>query len=331
VTFRQTYGFVLLAAVVLILTACGQAGPTHAPGAATSASPIATSTPTAGPSAYPTPTARSLAATSPSASPTIVSTTVVGTPTSAMNSAAWIDLPSEFSVRTAAQATALAIPAVESEFAATHPHVVDVWLVTAREAATAENADLGENDDPVALVWWIDLDGDTFLIPSCPAPPAGVTQTTCGSSSSASVRIYASDGGGQGMGLGRSFTPVAETGGVSIPADAKLRTEGEAIAAVLQQVAGASGQLPPVDSLRLLNVQQWMQEQATQGALPYLGLPSDTPIWEVEIADAAIPVPCILLDTSKCVHDHAMVLIDAIDGNQLGIYSPPPSPATATP
>jgi hypothetical protein len=321
--------FMALVGILVILAACGQAGPTHAPGAGLSASPFAASTPTIGPSANPTSTARSIVAASPSTTSTADS--IQSTGVSATSGSTWVDLPADFAIRTAAQAAALAIPPAESEFAATHPHVADVWLVTAREAATADNADLGANDDPLALVWWVDLDGDTFLIPSCPAPPAGVTQTTCGSSSSASVRIYASDGSGQGMGLGRSFTPSTESAGVSIPTDARLRTEGEAIAAVWQWIPGADGQLPQIINLRLLDAQQWTQEQAKQGGIPNIGLPSSTPVWEVEVTHAALAEPCILLDTSKCVHDHVMVLLAAIDGMQLGIYSSVPSPATATP
>lgn len=310
--------FMALAGILVTLAACGQADATHAPGAALSASPFAASTPTVGPSAYPTSTASSIAAASPFASSTAGSTQ--STAATTIPGSAWIDLPDDYAVRTAAQAAALAIPPVESEFAATHPQVADVWLVTAREAATADNADLGASDDPLALVWWVDLDGDKFLIPSCPAPPAGVTQTTCGSSSSASVRIYASDGSGQGMGLGRRFTTVTESGAIAIPSTAKLRTEGEAIAAGLLYVPGIDGHAPTPANIRLLSLQQWLHEQGGQGDEPYLGLDPATSIWEMEATNAAFVQSCPLLDTSQCVHNHIFVALNALDGTSIGYY-----------
>jgi hypothetical protein len=74
-----------------------------------------------------------------------------------------------------------------------------------------------------------------------------------------------------------------------------------------------------------------MQEEAEQGAIPNLGLAPDTPLWNIELSNAAYPVPCLQIDTSQCAPEHALFLFNAVNGDFAGVYSPPPASATPTP
>jgi hypothetical protein len=326
--FRQCRMFVLWATISLVLAACGQVQPAFS-GGSSFASPTQEATSSASPATSATPFASPTPVDPFSASPT-PATTLSASPTSTPT-ARWIELPADFAIRTAEQAETLAVAAAQDMFAAPQPHVANTWLVTQREAWKAEDADGGENDDPLALVWWVDLDGAQFRIPRCPAPPAGVTQTSCGTSPIASMRIFARTGGGQGLGLGRRFTPATESGSVSIPSSARLRTEGEAIAAGFLNVPGIDGHAPKLANIRLMSLQQWLHEQAEQGSEPFLGLDPATPIWELEFVQAAFVQPCPLLDTSQCIHDHIFIALNAQDVNSIGYYGKPDTPTTPTP
>jgi hypothetical protein len=57
----------------------------------------------------------------------------------------------------------------------------------------------------------------------------------------------------------------------------------------------------------------------------------DLRLWEVELTNANIAVPCMRLDTSGCYPQHADVLFDALNGDFAGVYSPPPASATPSP
>ena len=324
--FREFRMFVLWATITLVLAACGQAEPAFSSG-----SSFASSTQEVTSSARPT------TATTPSAIPTRIApvsaratptTTLLASPTP---TAGWIKLPADFTVRTAARAEALAVAAAQDIFAAPHPHVANAWLVTQREVDVASDSTSSENDDPFALIWWVDLGGDQFEIPRCPAPPPGATRTGCGSAPIAAILIFASNGRELGLTVGRQMTPATESGPVPIPSNARLCTEGEAIAAGFLNVPGIDGHAPKLANIRLLSMQQWLHEQAVQGSEPFLGLDPATPIWELEFTQAALSVPCPLLHTSQCTYEHIFIVLSALDVNSIGYYGKPDSPVTATP
>ena len=307
----------ILTAIALLGIGCSQADPAFAPAGASDASPV------------------EIAAPDVTATPT-TSFPAPATPfeTSASNQnhdVAWIDLRADFAVRTAAQAEAMAFDLAHSTFDASHPHVARVWLLTQREMAQGSDQVLGEGDDPLALIWWVDLDHDDYVSPRCPAPPVGATRTNCGSAPLAALQFFASDGQNLGLTVGRNFTPATDPGDITLPTAARLRTEGEAIAAALQMVPGTNGQVPHVINLRLLSVQLWMQEEAERGARPNLGLAQDAPLWEIELSNAAYPVPCLRVDTSQCAPERALFLFNAINGEPSGIFGPPPPLTTPAP
>src|SRR6185312_14103982 len=111
--------WLMLTAVVLALVACGQADPAGSPGGASLASAAAIATPPA---------------TSTRVAPFPADATPGGTPTTSRPPAEWINLPPDFSVRTAAQAETLAVRTAQEMFGASQPHVADTGLLTQREA-----------------------------------------------------------------------------------------------------------------------------------------------------------------------------------------------------
>lgn len=309
----QHLRWVVLMALALLVAACGQADPAFAP-AASDTSLFESATPAT------------------IATPITTLATPAGTPaaphTAEATSADWINLPADFAVRTVAQAEAMALDLAPTTFNASHPHVARVWLLTQREMAQGTDQVLGEGGDPLALIWWVDLDNDDYAIPRCPAPPAGTTPKNCGSAPLAAFQFFASDGQNLGLTVGRNFTPATESGDITLPATARLLSQGEAIAAALQSVHSADGGSLHVTDVRSLSLRQWLREQAEQGVVPNVPLAPDAPLWEVSLTNAAYTTPCILQDTSKCVLFNVSQALDAISGDQLMYYG---RPATPTP
>lgn len=327
---RQCRTWVILAALALLVAACGQTNPAFGPAGASDASPVEFATTTANA----TPTTSSTAIATPKGTPIappITYATPDGTPTTSQGQAAgWIELPADFTVRTAAQAEAMAFEVAHGWLGGRHPHVASTWLVTRREADQANGSVDGQNEDPFALIWWVNFDNDQYVIPMCPyIPGPGGTPEPCGSSPYAATDVVARTGEQPDNMVGGNYIPNSTSSDMSIPSDARLRTEGEAIAAMLQRVHGVNdGSSPQVTGVRLLSARQWLQEQADQGVIQYLPLAPDTPIWEVSATNAAYAIPCILQDTSKCVLFNVTLALDAVTGDQL-MYSG--RPATATP
>jgi hypothetical protein len=311
---RQFQTGLILVAIVLLVAACGQADPVFAPADASDASPVRAATPTA--------------AATPAASITVIATPT-GTVTTIHPPTDWIDLPADFTVRTAEQAEGLAITAAQGMLEAPQPHVASTWLLTQREADRENGTVGGTNEDPLALIWWVNLDDAQYVIPKCPDLRSNGTPVGCGSSRLAAIEIVASNGTQPGLTVGRNFAPATGSGGNTLPLTAKLRTEGEAIAAALQYTPGHGTGVPQVMSVRLLNGQQWTDER--DGVIVSPGMTPNLPLWEIELTNADIAVPCILTDSSACVHQHADVLFNALNGESWGVYSPPPASATATP
>jgi hypothetical protein len=308
----------MLFVVVLTVAACGQADPTFVPGDAPVVSPAVSATPAG------TPTR--VTSVAPEATP-------AATVTTSRPAADWIELPADYTVRTAAQAASLAEDVARGMLAAAHPHVASTWLLTEREAEQANGAVGGSEDDPFALIWWVNFDNDRYVIPMCPdLRNADGTPEPCGSSGFAAVDVVAHSGAQPGLTVGRNYTPMTASNDVTVPRTARLRTEGEAIAAALQSVPGVNeGSSPQITNVRLMTARDWLKEQAAQGVVPGMWVSPDSPLWEVSLTNAAYTIPCLSTNPSDCVLVNVSMALDATSGDQLMYYGKPASAATPTP
>lgn len=198
------------------------------------------------------------------------------------------------------------------------------WMTLGEAWAANREVPVPGHDDPATVVWWIELSG-TFHIPRCPALPPGTPNTGCGTTSAAVVVLRVSDGYVELSFLSsRNVQPTLPLAR-QIPANARLKTPGEAIDDGFQTIPGKEGNPPTLDSLRLMTYRQWLDEQAASGVRPSNAVDPNTAVWEVEFADAGFTPPCLIL--GGCHIDHVFVALNANDGNSLGYWGPgPPSP-----
>jgi hypothetical protein len=221
----------------------------------------------------------------------------------------------------------------EGMLEAEHPHVASTWLLTQREADQASGSVGGPEDDPFALIWWVNFDNDRYAIPMCPdLRNADGTPEPCGSSGFAAVVVVAHSGAQPGFTVGRNYTPATASNDAAVPRTAKLRTEGEAIAAALQSVTWADeSSSPQVTNVRLLSARDWLHEQAEQGVVPGMWVSPDSPLWEVSLTNAAYTIPCLSTNPADCVLVNLSLALDATSGDQIMYYGKSASAATPTP
>ncbi len=250
---------------------------------------------------------------------------------SPLTTAKRVTIPKTAVVKTADQASRIALMAATSTLSSLDPQVTDVQLMVPDPVGPPSGRYLTANpsDDPANLVWVVDIDQGAHSATPCPAPPPGVDQTICWYPKTATIAVSVMIGNVVAVSApyprGRG-TPYAPT--IGVPPSAAIPTREDAMAAAFKLVPGQDGSPPTILEVRLLSGAEWINWLEQHGRhVDASQIDPSAPIWEMEFVDAALAQGCTSENIAGCVHDHLYLSLDATTGKSLGFLFP----ATGTP
>jgi len=245
-------------------------------------------------------------------------------------------VPKSAKVRTANEASQIAINASKTTLNSREPQVQQVRLMVADSQGppTGRYRAATSSDDPARLLWVVDLDQDGQATTPCPAPPPGIDQTICWYPETATIAISVMTGNVEAIGAPYPRdrgTPYAAT--IGVPPSATLPTREAAMQAGFKLVPGQDGKPATILEVRLLSVAEWSTWLTQHGSyIDVREVDPSTPIWEMEFVNAALAQGCSGSNASACVHDHLYLFLNAMTGQSLGFLFPAAgSPANYTP